>query len=459
MTDSPVFTLLQVVRAVARRIDEVTRRRPYWIKAEIASVREHGGHAYLSFVQHDHGQRVAVMEGVVWASDLERIRSALGAEAAGILKSGSEVLFLSTVEFHPVHGLKLYVTAVDLDFSLGQLEARRRQAIATLKAEGLFDLNRVLAGARVMQRVALIASATSAAYQDFVQHLGSNPRGYRFHVRLFDSQVQGAAAASALCRTLAMVDPRQFDVVILVRGGGSRLDLEPFNDLDLCRAIARMRIPVMTGIGHEEDVSVVDMVAWSRHKTPTAVAEHLIARCSEFERLLHEQVLRAHRVVVDVVRRHREHHRELAETLRQRPLSLCRQARGSLNSASSRFVRLALLRLAAENQRLALHRHAVMTIPLGTLQQVHSARVREFQIALELIARRGMHDLRERLNEMKKAVEALGPERALTRGFSITRVDGRPITDADGLDVGDLVETTLARGRIWSVVNRKQSNG
>jgi len=458
MTDRHVFTLLQVSRAVGRRVAEATGGRAFWIRAEIAQVSGRS-HLYLKLVQHRNGgPPVAAMEAVVWSSAAERLRASLGAEMGRVLTEGSEILFRATVEYHAVYGLQLHVVDIDLDFSLGQLEQRRRQTIATLRAEGLYDRNRLVPAPLVLQRVAVIASTTSAGFGDFMKHLEENANGYRIRVGVFPSMVQGEAAARDLQRALAEVDHRLFDAVVMIRGGGSRLDLEVFNDLELCRAVARTPIPVLAGIGHEADESVVDLIAHLRLKTPTAVADHLIGTCAAFETRMRTLMLDVQRSVADVVRVHREHHRALAESLRLRPVTLCREARGRLHATGGSMARAIASRLSAADRHLVVHRQTLATVPLTRLQQVERARLGEFSAALERVARHGLQELHRRLDDLQKAVELVAPARVLARGFSITRDQRGALRSPDGLREGEVLETTLARGRIWSAVTRTEPN-
>lgn len=435
MDERKVYTLLQVSEAVKRRIEEAAAGGWYWVRAEIAGLRT-PNHAYLELVEHRQGRKVAVMRGVIWADALARIRETLGAEAANILKEGAEVLVRARLNYHHVFGISLHIEDVDLGFSLGELERRKRATIEQLKTEGLYDLNRAVPEPPVMQRIALVTSEGSAAYADFMQHLLNNEYGYRFHVRLYPTLVQGDQAAPALRMAVAAIDPDRFDAVVLIRGGGGRLDLEPFNDLELCRLLARLPIPVLTGIGHDVDVSVADLIAHGAHKTPTAVADHLIDRCAFFESGLNGFLVGIQQRMQELFAGNRERLATHAADLRERPVNICRKRQGELQAAAGQFGRLSTAVLQQRAQHMA------------TLRATLAAE-----------ALRGVRLLLRGMEGMQEAVRLLAPDQVLQRGYSITRADGAAVRNAADLRPGDELETQFATGRAWSTIQRIDPHG
>ena len=325
MAERKVYTLSQIGSAIKKRIEEATHGEAYWIKAEIASIRC-TQHAYLELAQHRDGEKVAVMRGTIWSSSLQQIRHALGAESGNILKDGVEILFLAKPRYHLVYGLSLAIEEIDLDFNISGMERRKRETIATLKAEGLFHRNRLLPLPIVIQRIALISSAGTAAYADLMQHLENNEHGYRFHVQVFNASVQGDAAAAELRAAVSAIDPPCFDAVVVIRGGGSKLDLEPFNDLELARLVATLPIPVLTGIGHEVDISVLDLIANSPHKTPTAAADFIVDRMLYFETGMTGMLSEIHNTMLAAFSRHKETLGAWREMATMRPAAHCRVA-------------------------------------------------------------------------------------------------------------------------------------
>jgi exodeoxyribonuclease VII large subunit len=392
------------------------------------------------------------MRGILWQQHLDQVRATLGNEYANILKEGAEVLLQARVHFHPVHGLALHIEGVDLSFSLGELERRKQATIAELKREGLFDRNRQVPKRPVLQRVAVITSLGSAAHGDLVRHLAGNEHGYRFHVHGIHALVQGDGAAFSLRAALAGIDPSCFDAVLVVRGGGSKLDLEAFNDLELCRMAAQLPIPVLTGIGHDVDVSVLDMIAAESHKTPTALADHLVDRSLFFETQLRGMLVEIVSKVGDGL--HAEQQRMVGhrEGLRKGPVQQCRLQRGRLHTdaATLRHATAQGIRLAqAQVQR---HAHELLHRPKRLLAQVKAPALARHQQRLEHVAQHQLQRLMQRVQGMREAIALMDPQRALARGFSIARSGGVAIADAGELRPGDELETTFARGRVRSTV-------
>jgi len=458
MAERKVFTLQQLCASIKKSIDDATGGHAFWVKAEIAGINAQK-HVYVDLVQHKDGVRVAVMRGIIWQYRMGAVRHALGEELPNILKEGAEIMFHARVQYSALYGMALHIEDVDLAYSLGELERRKKATIDTLRAEGLFDLNRALPEPLVIQRLALITSVGSAAYADFMQHLKANEYGYRFHIAVFPSSVQGDGAPAELRAALAKIDPTLFDAVILIRGGGSKLDLEAFNDLELCRAIARMPIPVMTGIGHDVDVSVVDMIAQSPHKTPTAIADHLIDKCLYFETSLNGFLVGIQRVMSETFTERKERMSAYAEMLRQRPTSYCQQERGRMHTAVGQFARTATEQLKELGKRMDQHANALAVLPLRRVKQVEDPRLREQRMLLDQFANRGLRALMDRVHGMQDAIQLLDPDKIMARGFSVARHQGNPVLDPGQLNVGDILETTFAHGRTRSTINSIEPNG
>ena len=273
--------------AVERMLDERTGGRLFWVRAEISQRSFSGKHCYLDLVEEEGGKRLAQLRGTIWGSRLAIIRKELGAEFDEVLKPGREIVFSAHMSFHAVYGFSLNIQSIDLDVLLGEMERRRKETFEALQREGAIGRNGRLPLGAVPQRIVLIGSPGTAGHTDFLAHLRNNPYRYALDVGCLDAPVQGVQAVGPLVAALhkagraALRTP--VDAVVLLRGGGAKLDLDVFNDLTLCRTIAAMEVPVITGIGHETDSTLVDFVAHTHCKTPTAVADWLIERIASFE--------------------------------------------------------------------------------------------------------------------------------------------------------------------------------
>lgn len=404
-----VFSLFDLNEHI-RRVLSLNYQQPLWIAAEIAQAGQSRGHYYLDLVQKGTGDELlAQSQAVLWANDYRRLRNALGPDIDAILREGLEVKMQVRVDFHERYGLKLVIADLDPAYTFGQLELRRRQTIQTLRERNLLERNRALTLPPVLQRIAVISSEGAAGFQDFREHLFQNAFGYRFDCRLFASAVQGKNAETELVEALAQVAllGTHFDCTVIVRGGGARLDLAAFDALELCAAVALMPLPVLTGIGHDVDETVLDLVAHAALKTPTAVADYLLQHNLFFE----NEILR------------------LAEQLR---------ATGGdhLNTGRMELERLETATRWGNRERL---RSATQTLDA-------------LDGAMPGLAARALRHQHRQLDQVESLLFAIHPDHVLRRGYSLTLKNGKVITSAAEVEAGDVLETRLKHGSVQSVV-------
>ena len=260
----------------------------YWVRCEIASLSEKGGHLYLDLVEK--GQRglfVARQRATCWNGRQQMLRAYFAQETGSSLQAGMQVLLEVSVRFHSVYGLSLDVQGIDPQYTLGDMARQRQAAISRLQAEGVFDMQRMLSLPTLTRRLAVVSAAEAAGYSDFVHQLEESP--YSFVATLFPAVMQGDRAAASIRAALDSIGAteEEFDAVVIIRGGGATTDLTCFDDYALAALCAQFPLPILTGIGHTRDVSVLDLVAFQALKTPTAVAAFLVERMDEqMERML-----------------------------------------------------------------------------------------------------------------------------------------------------------------------------
>ncbi|MBC7448606.1 MAG: exodeoxyribonuclease VII large subunit [Hymenobacteraceae bacterium] len=332
----------------------------YWVVAEISELTAHrNGHCYLSLIEKGaRGEPVAQVRGTIWGKRWETIRYQFAEVTGQPLAPGMRCLLAATVTFHPRYGLALDVRGVDTSFALGELAKARQAALEKLERRGYLALNKRFELPAVVQRLAVISSATAAGFQDFEHQLTAS--GYRFTLTLFPAAVQGADAPAAVRRALRAVAARaeEFDAVVIIRGGGAKTDLVAFDDYPLAAALARAPLPVLTGIGHERDESLADLVAHTRLKTPTAVAAFLIERAQRAEAWLYHV---AGRVRAAAEARLTTEHRRFEVPEQRLPLLV----RARL-SAQESFLALAQARVhASDPARLLARGYTLTTRPDG----------------------------------------------------------------------------------------------
>ena len=383
-----------------------------WVRCEIAQLNKSRGHVYLDLVEKDEAENepIAQASAAIWQNTLKRLQSKLGATNLNpLLQAGVEVLLRVKVEYHERYGLKLVVEDIDPSYTLGKLEQRRRQLYEQLLAQGLMGKNAQIPLRPVLQRIAVISSETAAGYQDFLQHLGENVYGYAFKTTFFAAAVQGVQVEAEVLKQLRAVQRQatRFDAVALIRGGGAKLDLAGFDSLALCQAIADFPLPIFTGIGHDVDETLVDLVAHRALKTPTAVADFLIQHNLHFESQLAElsQYLRY----------------AASENLHEAQLQLLSNVQ-SLQSAPS----LLLARQKDQLQRIAAE--------------------------LPLTLRYQQREQWQKIEQMEQICQLLSIEGTLQRGFSITLREGKPLASANLIQPGDVLDTQFKDGTVRSKV-------
>lgn len=386
---------------------------PVWVVAEVSELKvNYSGHCYLELVEKSEPARGgtpiprAQARAVIWRQQYAMLSAYFEAETGSRLAAGMKILAKVLVSYHELYGLSLQITDLDASYTLGEVERQKQMTIAQLQADGVWDMNREQELPLLTQRVAIVSSAAAAGYRDFCNELQQG--GYAFRTTLFDAVVQGQAAEESICAALAAVAERQeeFDVVVIIRGGGSASDLSCFNSYRLCSYVAQFPLPVVTGIGHDKDTSVADMVAHTPLKTPTAVAAWLTERMARLEGWLTDAAMHLSELAVKATQREQLRLERMAGEVARLGGTYCERARS----------------------RMAM---------LG--EQLRSEVAR-------FIERRAMF-----LQVAESSVEARAPEKILRLGFAVVRCDGRAVTRAEGL-AGREVDIQLAEGYIKAEV-------
>jgi exodeoxyribonuclease VII large subunit len=444
-----------------------------WVAGEVQRFREsQRGHVYFELVEKDASDGVCgKLEAVVWARDWQRVRRTLAASGQRI-EEGTAIRCRGGIDFYGVGGrLQLVVRDVDPVFTLGMLERRRRETLAALEAAGLLDLNRALPLPEPPLAIALVTSHGSAAYHDFLATLGES--GYGFRVLMVHASVQGQRAEREIVSALALAGRAAVDCVVLIRGGGARSDLAVFDSRGVAEAVARSPLPVLTGLGHEIDEAIADRVAHLALKTPTKVAELLVERVARCDRAAAEAAAGLARAARERLRAGREalgraergvalgrtRLAAAAERLEERARRLARASERLLVHAAA-DLREARRRFELAAPRLPVRRRREIAKLAGRLAAAAPRPAGRDRRAAEALAHRlavlGQIRLRAaagRVGDLERLVHQLAPERALARGFSITRdAGGRLLTDPARVSPGETISSQLAGGRLTSRV-------
>ena len=406
----------------------------YWVQAELSEVREaYNGHCYLEFVQKGNNGRdlVAKARGVVWAGTYRLLKPLFERETGRPLSAGMKVLVRVAVTFHELYGYSLSVTDIDPAYTLGDLARLRREILARLEADGILNDNKELPLPVLANRIAVISSATAAGYGDFRNQLLRNDYRLRFTLRLFPAVMQGERVEESVLAALdaIMAERDEWDGVVIIRGGGATSDLSGFDTYLLAAACAQFPLPVITGIGHERDDTVLDLVAHTRVKTPTAAAAFLVRH--QLEAATRLEALS--RDIGQEVMARLERERVRLERLSAALSAVFSQVRVR---GEHRLEQLSLRLAHAWQQRLADERHGLERCAARIGQGVASRLERE----------------RFRLQLLRQRCEAADPDLLLKRGYSMTFSQGRLVRKASELEKGEEITTRLAEGEVRSVV-------
>lgn len=453
-----VYSLLALSQSIKRLLDDRIGQQSFWLKSEIAQVKQAAsGHWYLELVHEKNGMRLAAMQAVIWKLDFDQILAQHGKEVKDLLQAGQELVLRVMVDYHPVYGLKLLIKDLDLSFVLGELEKRKRETLARLQKEGLLELQKQMPERLIYQRIAVLSSEGAAAYQDFIEHLKQNEFAYRLQTDLYPVPVQGAGAAVQIAQTLLKIPTEQYDMVAIIRGGGSSLDLDAFNDEALARAAAHFPLPIETGIGHESDWSILDLVAYKAHKTPTALADYLLDKMAAFEGKLQQIAEGLQRKSKDLIQLERQKILGFSEKLSLMPLSQIRVRRGEVHNTAGMLVRLSADGLRKNERVLERLRMLLQEKPLLLLKKENEI-LAQLQEQLNRNGQAQMQRMQKDLLHLQDRLELLKPERTLARGYSITRQGENSIRSVTELQKGAEIETQLKDGRIWSTIQKIEKN-
>ena len=430
----------------------------YWVEAELSEAREVRGHCYLELIQKDEHSNtpVAKASAKCWASTWQLVKPHFMRVTGQEIHAGMKVLLKVYAQFHESYGFSWIVTDIDPTYTMGDMARKRMEIIRQLKEEGVFELQKELQLPMFCQHIAVISSANAAGYGDFVNQLENNEYGFRFHTQLFPAVMQGEGVEQSViealnkifdsieCKTESLEfatanddsslftlhsSLNKFDCVVIIRGGGATSDLSGFDTLALAEHVANFPLPIITGIGHERDESVLDMVSHTRVKTPTAAAAFLIGHL----KAVLDAIEDAEQRISSIVRQQMDMEKIRLLHLSQRIPTLFSLVRSRQEACIDRLqgnLRLSVTRrLQEEHHRLDIHSHNLMPV----------------------IERRLLRE-RHQLDMLNEKLEALNPELLLRRGYSITLSGGKVVKDASILKSGDELETRLSKGTVRSVV-------
>jgi exodeoxyribonuclease VII large subunit len=387
----------------------------YWVTAEISEIKvNYTGHCYLELIekQPDEKNVKSRVRAVIWGNRYRFLSSFFKDAAGESLMEGMKILVRIKIEYHELYGLSLVISDIDPSYTIGEMALKRQMIIRRLEEEGVISMNRELGFPLLPQRIAVISSGNAAGYGDFISHLKGNGYKYIFYTALFETVMQGTETEQSVISALDRIADNHglFDVVAIIRGGGSQSDLSWFDNYNIAFHVTQFPIPVITGIGHEKDLSVTDLVASQALRTPTAVADFLIGQTANAEAGLNEMIVEINEITRSAIDENRSH----IESLRIKMIS----AAGTIASGK----KLMVDRLSGD-------------LVKGTVNLLEK--------------------IKTRMSVLESTLGILDPENVLRRGYSITTLDGRLIKSVAEVGADDIIDTRLNDGMINSKVINK----
>ena len=404
------FSLFEL-NSIVREVVESEMPDEYWVEAELSECRESRGHYYMELIQKDEHSATPIAKAPArcWASKWMMIRPYFERTTGQQLHAGMKVLLKVYAQFHEAYGFAWIVTDIDPTYTLGDMARKRQEIIRQLKEEGVFDLQKELSLPLFCQRIAVISSETAAGYGDFCNQLADNPYGFQFEAQLFPAIMQGEGVEQSIINALERIYDTDYDAVVIIRGGGATSDMSGFDTLALAENVANFPIPIITGIGHDRDESILDMVSHTRVKTPTAAAAFLIDHLKE---------------VLDVI-----------------------------DASQERITSLALQKLSTLHSQFSIVQETIPRL-FSIVKTRQEAKLDAFYQCLLTALDHRLTSERHRMELMEEKVKALDPTLLLKRGYSITLFNGRAVRDPQMLKEGDEIETRIEKGVIISKVKK-----
>lgn len=427
-----------------------------WITAEITEIQlNNSGHCYLQLAdkKEKDGSIVATARATVWAFTFRTLRPYFETMTGRSLAKGMKVMLNVEVVFHEVYGFSLNVRNIDPTYTVGDLERKKQEILAQLKEEGIIDMNRELEFPLLPKTIAVISSPTAAGLGDFMNQLEKNPYNYHFHIKLFPAVMQGEKTTESVIAALDRIYEYDFlfDAVVIIRGGGSQTDLGCFDSYELAANIAQFPLPVIAGIGHERDETIVDRVAHLRVKTPTAAAAFLIETFHEQESILEKRKHTFSAGVQSML--HREENRQLVgiSAFKRSVVALLTENGTSLKLLSHRMEHAVQLYIGTRQSGFEHLKHRLENRILLVVDRQRN-RLQNMQDGIGQKTSHILNNQQRRLEVVATMVRYADPKKVLEQGYSITRMNGKAVKNAAILKPGDLLETEVAQGKISSQV-------
>ena len=472
-------TLFELQRQVKGSLDE-TFSGPIWVKAEISEMTvNRSGHCYLDLVETEQGSEtvIARCRATIWSYSFRMLRPYFETTTGQAFSEGLKVLLQAKVEYHEIYGFSLNIRDIDPVYTLGDMARQRREIIRKLEEDGILEMNKELELPLVPQRIAIISSPTAAGLQDFLDQLHQNPHQFVFYSKLFPAVMQGNEAPRSIMDALEQIYHYEdwFDAVVIIRGGGAQLDLACFDQYELAAHVAQFPLPVITGIGHDKDDTVVDMVAHTKMKTPTAVAEFLISGALRFSQELKELEKNFTELVTDQLEDNKNRLSDAADELNNLVNRLITAQRNRLDIARLQLanrsdvflnkqqsdLRQIVVGVKNKTNRFVTLQNHLLDQSGNKLNFVFRSQVlknrnllNQFQHLIKLKSLETIRTEKRNLSSIQEKLRLVDPQNIINRRYSLTMIGGKIVKSITQIKEGDRLETRLSDGIVESLVEK-----
>ena len=476
------LSLFQLQQQVKGSLDD-TFSMPVWVKAEISEMTvNRSGHCYLDLIETESGTDtvIARCRATIWSYTFRMLKPYFETTSGQAFTEGLKVLLQAKVEYHEVFGFSLNIRDIDPVYTLGDLARQRREIIRRLQEDGVFEMNKELDLPMVPQRIAIISSPTAAGLQDFLDQLHNNPHQFIFYTKLFPAVMQGNEAPRSIMNALDLIFEYEdmFDAVVIIRGGGAQIDLACFDQYELAFNVAQFPLPVITGIGHDKDDTVIDMVAHTRMKTPTAVAEFLISGAlrfsqqlteleSHFIELVNEQLEQNKNRLNDAAGQLNQLVNEMIVTQQNRlkiaQIQLANRTEVFLKGQQSELKQLTIGAKNKTNRFVTRQNHLLdqsgnkLNFVFREQMLKSKNQLNQFQYLIKIRSMETIRIEKKNLSTIQEKLRLVDPQNILKRGYSLTMLNGKIVKSVKQLKEGVLLETRLSDGMVKSTVEGTKS--
>jgi exodeoxyribonuclease VII large subunit len=458
MTENPI-TLYDLNHNLKEALN-VSFAGNYWVIAEISEMSVNSsGHCYLELIEktQDSENIIAKARATIWSYTFRMLKPYFETTTGHSFTAGLKILFSASVEFHELYGLSLNIKDIEPSYTIGDLSRKRSEIIRKLQNEGIMNMNRELPLPIVPQKIAIISSPTAAGYGDFLDHIAKNNFGFKFYCKLFPATMQGNGAEDSVISAFEKIFEHEsfFDLVVIIRGGGSQSDLSCFDSYEIASNIAQFPLPVISGIGHERDETIADMVSHTRMKTPTAVADFIITKVAEFEEYMGGLKDSFVERVNDLLAERRSYLESVGNKLKPITSSVVLNRYNDLNLIKFKFTTALKSYQHAHymqlNAQVGIFKESTNKFLLLRKQELINKTV-NLPVKINFFVSEKKH----KLEILHKTNEFLDPVNVLKRGYSITFYNGKLLKDSSDVNNNEMIETRLFKGKINSRVENKE---